>query len=113
MLPRFQGRNVLLMGHVSSLHGRTVFRTCDDVEVNVVLPPGDRFEGYALSYYEFSYMTITRYSFSQYYEVLGKVFDATRIDAYKIHSAGNNFNMKNYNQAIELMHSPAFSTLFM
>ena len=49
---------------------------------------------------------------SQYNQVYGKVADGNRIEVMRIHPAGNNFNMENYDKTVELINGN-YRDLFM
>lgn len=83
-ISRYINQKVLLVGEVLSQGGDTAsIRTCDNNEISVHLPPGEQFE-------------------RRYVQVIGKVESSRSVDVIHILSSSDNFDMDNYNKALEL-----------
>lgn len=66
-----------------------------------------------MKYVVVSHSPVFRIFFSQFVNFLAKVSQPNMVEVQEMVSAGNNLDVGQYNQTVELMHSAKFSHLFL
>ena len=83
-LSNYLGQQVLLVGEVISQNGDSAtIRTCDNMDIHVILPSGEQFD-------------------KKYAQVIGKVDNPRSVVVIQIICSSDTFDMDNYNKALEL-----------
>jgi len=88
LMNRYIGRVVQLvceLQHVDQNNGNAIVKASDGIQVTVILPAGVSAD-------------------SQYLQVTGKAGPNNMIEAFSVISAGEKFDLSNYDKAVELMN---------